>query len=75
MTHYDLINPAHVDAAPSLAERAAQAVLGGLGALADANPRVQQFNAIWALSDAELDERGLKRGQIAAAHFARNIAA
>lgn len=75
MTHYDLINPAHVDAKPGLVARVAQSILGGLGAVADVNPRVQQFNAIWALSTDELDERGLKRGEIAAEHFARNIAA
>ena len=74
MTHYDLINPAHVDAAPGLAQRVARAILGGLGALADSNPRAQQFNAIWALDNRELEVRGLKRGHISATHFARNIA-
>lgn len=75
MTHYDLINPAHVDAKPGLAARVTHSILGGLGAVADVNPRVQQFNAIWALSNEELTERGLKRGKIAAEHFAQNIAA
>ncbi len=75
MTHYDLINPAHVDAATSIPARLGRTVVGGLRALANTNPRVQQFNAIWALSDEELEERGLKRDQIAANHFAQNIAA
>lgn len=75
MAHYDLINPAHVDARPSLAQRLTQGITGGLGAVVDSNPQVRQFNAIWALSDGELEERGLKRNQIAAAHFAQNIAA
>ena len=32
-----------------------------------------RFDAIWALSDAELDARGLKRASLAFDHFAGNI--
>ena len=34
---------------------------------------LSRFDAIWALSDDELDTRGLKRATLAFDHFAGNI--
>jgi hypothetical protein len=34
---------------------------------------LSRFDAIWALSDAELDARGLRRATLAFDHFAGNI--
>ena len=44
-----------------------------LVAIGEANPKVRQAQALMALSDEELDQRGLKRDEIAHYVFADNF--
>ena len=69
MAHYELIHPHHEAPAPGLVARLGNALVDGLRALAASNPKVRQFDAIFALSDAELADRGLRRAGLARAQF------